>query len=142
MPGPTSSTCGRGWKNSEGGGMKSVDFYFDVGSPAAYLAWTQVPRIAQEAGATLVRTPFLLGGVFQATGNKSPMEVPAKGRYMRVDLERFAHRYGVPYSHNPFFPINTLMRGRGAAGRAGRGGGGRGPGGGAGGRAGGGEAEN
>jgi 2-hydroxychromene-2-carboxylate isomerase len=34
--------------------------------------------------------PFLLGGVFQATGNRSPMEVPAKGRYMHDDLARFA----------------------------------------------------
>jgi len=96
--------------------MKSVDFYFDVGSPAAYLAWTQMPRIAQETGATLVRIPFLLGGVFQATGNKSPTEVPAKGRYMQDDLARFAQRYGAPFQHNPHFPINTLMLMRGATG--------------------------
>jgi 2-hydroxychromene-2-carboxylate isomerase len=87
---------------------KEVEFYFDVGSPAAYLAWTQLPAIAQEAGAGIVYKPFLLGGVFQATGNRSPMEVPAKGRYMQADLERFAKRYGVPFRHNPHFPINTL----------------------------------
>ena len=40
---------------------KSVDFYFDVGSPAAYLAWTQMPRIAAETGATVNYQPFLLG---------------------------------------------------------------------------------
>lgn len=87
---------------------REVDFYFDVGSPAAYLAWTQLPRIAEEAGAGIVYKPFLLGGVFQATGNRSPMEVPAKGKYMQADLERFARRYGVPFRHNPHFPINTL----------------------------------
>jgi len=87
---------------------KEVEFYFDVGSPAAYLAWTQLPAIAQEAGAGIVYKPFLLGGVFQATGNRSPMEVPAKGKYMQADLERFARRYGVPFCHNPHFPINTL----------------------------------
>ena len=96
--------------------MNEVEFYFDVGSPAAYLAWTQMPRIAEETGARLVLRPMLLGGVFQATGNHSPMEVPAKGRYMMADLERFAQRYGVAFSHNPFFPINTLTLMRGAIG--------------------------
>lgn len=95
---------------------KTVEFFFDVGSPAAYLAWTQLPAIARETGATIAYKPFLLGGVFQATGNRSPMEVPPKGRYMQADLERFARRYGVPFRHNPHFPINTLMLMRGALG--------------------------
>lgn len=95
---------------------KTVEFWFDVGSPAAYLAWTQLPRIARETGAEVAYRPFLLGGVFQATGNKSPMEVPAKGRYMQDDLARFAVRYGVPFRHNPHFPINTLALMRGAVG--------------------------
>ncbi|MFI4928236.1 MAG: 2-hydroxychromene-2-carboxylate isomerase [Burkholderiales bacterium] len=95
---------------------KAVEFYFDVGSPAAYLAWTQLPQIAREAGAEIEYRPFLLGGVFQATGNRSPMEVPAKGQYMQDDLQRFARRYGVPFAHNPHFPINTLTLMRGAIG--------------------------
>jgi 2-hydroxychromene-2-carboxylate isomerase len=95
---------------------KQVEFYFDVGSPAAYLAWTQLPRIAQEAGGSVDYRPFLLGGVFQATGNKSPMEVAAKGRYMVDDLRRHAQRYGVPFQQNPHFPINTLTLMRGALG--------------------------
>lgn len=95
---------------------KAVEFYFDVGSPAAYLAWTQLPAIARDAGAEIEYRPFLLGGVFQATGNRSPMEVPAKGQYMQDDLQRFARRYGVPFAHNPHFPINTLTLMRGALG--------------------------
>lgn len=96
--------------------MKAVDFYFDVGSPAAYLAWTQLARLAAETGARVDYKPVLLGGVFQATGNQSPMSVPAKARYMMADLERFAALYGVPFSHNPFFPINTLTLMRAASG--------------------------
>jgi 2-hydroxychromene-2-carboxylate isomerase len=95
---------------------KKIDFYFDFGSPTAYLAWTQLPRIAAEAGAELVYKPVLLGGIFQATQNASPMMVPAKGRYMLGDLARFAKRYGVPLEMNPHFPINTLTMMRGAAG--------------------------
>lgn len=52
---------------------------------------------------------MLLGGVFKATGNASPAEIPAKGRYMIQDLARYAQRYGVPFRFNPYFPINTLM---------------------------------
>lgn len=93
---------------------KSVEFFFDVGSPAAYLAWTQLPSMCSSTGANIDYKPMLLGGVFQATGNQSPMAVPAKGKYIQGDLERHARRYGVPFHHNPHFPINTLMLMRGA----------------------------
>jgi 2-hydroxychromene-2-carboxylate isomerase len=95
---------------------KAVEFYFDVGSPSTYLAWTQLPKIVAETRTEIEYRPILLGGVFQATGNRSPMEVPAKGQYLQDDLQRFARRYGVPYRHNPFFPINTLTLMRGALG--------------------------
>ncbi len=93
---------------------KEVEFFFDVGSPASYLAATQLPRICEEAGATLIYRPMLLGGVFQATGNASPAAIPAKGRYMFGDLERHARRYHVAFKRNPYFPINTLLLMRGA----------------------------
>ena len=95
---------------------KSLEFFFDVGSPTTYLAWTQLPKIAAEAGATIIWRPMLLGGVFKATGNQSPVNIPAKGRYMLQDLARYARRYGVPMTFNPHFPINTLTLMRGAAG--------------------------
>src|SRR5688572_22653985 len=95
---------------------KTVEFYFDVGSPAAYVAWMRLPQLCEEARATITYKPMLLGGVFQATGNHSPTEVPAKGRYMMGDLERFARRHGIAFNQNPFFPINTLTLMRGATG--------------------------
>lgn len=95
---------------------KSLEFFFDVGSPTTYLAWTQLPKIAAEAGATIIWRPMLLGGVFKATGNQSPVNIPAKARYMLQDLARYARRYGVQMTFNPHFPINTLTLMRGAAG--------------------------
>ncbi|ANI18069.1 disulfide bond formation protein DsbA [Pseudomonas citronellolis] len=95
---------------------KSVEFYFDFGSPTSYLAYTQLPGICAAAGAELVYRPVLLGGVFQATGNVSPIAVPAKGRYTLIDMQRFARRYGVPLKMNPHFPINTLLLMRAATG--------------------------
>ncbi len=95
---------------------KTVDFFFDLGSPASYLAWTQLPAICTRQGATLRYRPMLLGGVFQATGNASPAMIPAKGRYMFTDLGRFAARYGVPFGLPPGFPVNTLTLMRGLMG--------------------------
>lgn len=92
--------------------MKTFDFYYDFGSLAAYLAHTQLPKLCAETGASANLLPMLLGGVFQATGNSSPMTVPAKGRYVFMDFKRFADGYGVPLNMNPHFPIitTTLMR--------------------------------
>jgi 2-hydroxychromene-2-carboxylate isomerase len=95
---------------------KTVEFFFDFGSPASYLAWTQLPRIARESGAQIIWQPMLLGGVFKATGNQSPVMIPSKGRWMLQDLNRFALRYGVVMQFTAQFPINTLTQMRGAAG--------------------------
>ena len=51
---------------------KTVEFYSISAAPPAYLAWTQLPKIAARTGARDRLPPMLLGGVFQATGNASP----------------------------------------------------------------------
>ncbi|WP_347907906.1 2-hydroxychromene-2-carboxylate isomerase [Pseudomonas grandcourensis] len=88
---------------------KTVEFLFDLGSPTTYLAYTQLPAICEQTDSQLIYIPILLGGVFKATGNASPATIPAKGRHMILDLDRYARRYGVPLKFNPHFPINTLM---------------------------------
>ena len=101
---------------------KTVEFYFDVGSPTAYLAHKRLGQLSAQYELQVRYIPMLLGGVFKATGNASPVTIPAKGKYMlEQDLPRFAQRYGVPLNFNPHFPINTLnlMRGAIAAGRLG-----------------------
>ena len=93
---------------------KTVEFLFDLGSPYSYLAWHQLPKVAAAQGAAIVYTPVLLGGIFQATGNASPAEVPAKARYLDIDLARWAQAWGLQIASNPAFPINTLALMRGA----------------------------
>lgn len=95
---------------------RRVEFFFDFGSPTSYLAYTQLPRIATECGAQVAWRPMLLGGVFKATGNTSPVAIPAKGRWMSEDIARWARRYCVEFAFNPYFPINTLTLMRGAVG--------------------------
>ena len=87
---------------------KQVEFYFDFGSPTAYLAYTQLPKIAAGHDAEIVWRPMLLGGVFKSAGNQSPVMVALKGVWMWGDMQRWARRYGVPLLKNPHFIINTL----------------------------------
>lgn len=94
---------------------RSVEFWFDVGSPYTYLAWRALPKLAAGKGATIDWRPMLLGGVFKATGNRSPIEVPAKSRWSLIDMQRWARRIGTTITMNPHFPINTLALMRAAA---------------------------
>ena len=95
---------------------KSFEFLFDFGSPASHLAYARLPELEARTGAEARLRPILLGAVFKATGNASPVSVPAKGRWMLRDLERRALRRGVPFNMNPHFPINTLALMRAATG--------------------------
>ncbi|MEM7138687.1 MAG: 2-hydroxychromene-2-carboxylate isomerase [Myxococcota bacterium] len=94
--------------------MKTIEFLFDFGSPTAYLAWTQIPAIAERHGTAIDYQPVLLGAIHQASKNKSPVTIAAKAKWMTEDMARFAQRYGVPLEPNPYFPINTLQLMRGA----------------------------
>ncbi len=99
-------------------------FLFDFGSPNAYLAHKVIPAIEKRTGARFDYKPVLLGGVFKATGNRSPAEayasIPAKLAYENLEMRRFIIRHDlVRFKFNPNFPVNTLgiMRGAVAAGR-------------------------
>jgi 2-hydroxychromene-2-carboxylate isomerase len=88
---------------------KTLEFYFDFGSPTTYLAHKRLQQLTAQYDLTVDYKPMLLGGIFKATGNQSPVAIPAKGKYMlESDLPRFAKRYSVPLNFNPHFPINTL----------------------------------
>ena len=96
-----------------------VEFHFDFGSPNAYLAHRILPAIEARTGARFRYFPILLGGVFKATGNRSPVEAFAgirnKPEYERLETERFIRRHRIEgYVRNPFFPVNTLQMMRGA----------------------------
>src|SRR5918912_3943680 len=74
--------------------MPSVTFYFDVGSPFAYLA---ASRLDEVLGADVAWQPVSLGALFKLTGRSSW----ALGDYRRrqagmADIERRARSYGLP----------------------------------------------
>jgi 2-hydroxychromene-2-carboxylate isomerase len=91
--------------------QRRIEFFYDYGSPFSYLADRRLVEIAERTGAGIVYRPMLLGGVFKATGNRSPAQEPiaAKQAYGGLHLRRSARAYGVAFEGNPHFPINTLM---------------------------------
>jgi len=99
--------------------MRTVDFIFDFGSPNAYLAHKIIPEIAARTGARFTYVPCLLGGIFKATGNQSPISAFAgvrnKLEYDRRETDRFVRKHGLTaFRWNPHFPVNTLTIMRGA----------------------------
>ena len=98
----------------------SVEFHFDFGSPNAYLSHKVIPDVEARTGVTFPYVPVLLGGVFKATGNQSPVMAFAgirnKPEYERLEMMRFIERHGLTqaFAMNPHFPVNTLAIMRGA----------------------------
>ena len=90
--------------------MTPIEFFFDYGSPYSHLANGVIPGIASAHGRELVFRPMLLGGVFKATGNQSPMmeTVELKRNYGGSTMRRTSQATGVELSMNPHFPINTI----------------------------------
>lgn len=94
----------------------NVDFLFDVASPTAYLAWTQLPGLVERTGAHVNFTPVLLAGLYRGSGNVAPTESASKIAYIMLDCRRYARKFGAPFRPNPHFPVNSLMAMRAIAG--------------------------
>jgi len=96
----------------------TIDFIFDFGSPNGYLAWKALRGVTERTGAKVNLIPALLGGIFKATNNRSPVEafgeVKGKLAYEALETRRFVAKHGLSaYRHNPNFPVNTLLIMRG-----------------------------
>jgi 2-hydroxychromene-2-carboxylate isomerase len=99
--------------------MMQPIFYFDFGSPNAYLSHRVIPDIEARTGVTFEYRPTLLGGLFKLTGNQSPMQafggIKNKLAYEGLETQRFIKRHGLTaFKMNPHFPVNTLKMMRGA----------------------------
>jgi 2-hydroxychromene-2-carboxylate isomerase len=84
-------------------------FYYDLGSPYAYLAAERVNGLFVEAiGLPPIWQPILLGGLFKRFDRGSWARTPAREEGMR-EIERRASAYGLPPIHWPDpWPGNTL----------------------------------
>ena len=86
-----------------------IRFYFDYESPNAYLAWTQLPKLAQRHGFAVEPIPILYAALLDAHGQLGPGESPSKGRWMSKNLARKAILLGVPLNPPAYLPFNPLL---------------------------------
>ena len=84
---------------------KTLEFFFDYISPTSFIARVPVQGVIQRTGAELKLRPLFQGGVMKATGNSPPGMVPAKGKYLAVDMARICKRYGLELHFNKHFPM-------------------------------------
>src|SRR5215813_761119 len=71
-----------------------VEFQFDFGSPNAYLAEYLIPSIERRTGVKFDYVPVLLGGIYKATGDKSPSDalrgIKNKREYQALETQGFS----------------------------------------------------
>ncbi|MFT5194534.1 MAG: 2-hydroxychromene-2-carboxylate isomerase [Cellvibrionaceae bacterium] len=88
---------------------KEIPFYFDYISHNAYLAWTQLPRLAQEHNVTFQPVPILFGAVLKHNNTLGPAEVPPKIHWMTKDVMRKSKLLNVPLNPPATHPFNPLL---------------------------------
>jgi 2-hydroxychromene-2-carboxylate isomerase len=84
----------------------TVELFYDVSSPFAYLALTQMRALAN-----LTITPILLGALFKDIGQANvPLFAmpPPKTKYVGLEMQRWAHWWGVPFAMPTKFPQRTV----------------------------------
>jgi glutathione S-transferase kappa 1 len=86
-----------------------IELAYDIVSPYSFLALEVLLRYRPRWQATLDLHPVLLGGLFQASENRSPLMVPARAEYAAVDIVRQARFYRVPLEIPDGFPGNSLV---------------------------------
>ena len=87
-----------------------IDFYFDVISPYAYIAYKKILKIKD---INFKLKPILLGGLHKLAGITAPALNKYKMKNMQNDCELVAKKNNISFKWNSKFPINSLniMRG-------------------------------
>ena len=88
---------------------KVIGFYFDYISPNAYLAWTQLPALAERNGYRIEPVPVLFAALLEAHRQLGPAEVRPKMQWMWKNVVRKAALVDVPLNPPAFHPFNPLL---------------------------------
>ena len=93
---------------------KTVDYYFAIQSPYAYLGSRAFEEIAERRGARVNTRPIDLLSIFPETGGLPlPKRAPARQAYRLVELARWsAHRDLPLIPHPKFFPADPTLASR------------------------------
>ena len=87
-----------------------IDFYFDIISPYAYIAYKKILKIKD---INFKLKPIFLGGLHNLAGITAPAFNKYKMKNMQNDCELVAKKNNISFKWNSKFPINSLniMRG-------------------------------
>jgi len=88
---------------------RTIDYYFSLVSPWAYLGHAPFTELARRHGARVNVKPMSLASVFPETGGL-PLgkRAPARQRYRLMELQRWREKRGVPLNIHPkFWPFNV-----------------------------------
>ena len=88
----------------------NIDFYFDIISPYAYIAYKKILKIKD---INFKLKPILLRGLHNLAGITAPSFNKYKMKNMQNDCELVAKKNNISFKWNSKFPINSLniMRG-------------------------------
>lgn len=92
---------------------KSIDFYFDVVSPYAYIAHKKIEKISKSKKILFNYKPILLGGLHNLAEISPPAFNKFKMINMKNDCDLVSKKNDIKFKWNDNFPINSLyiMRG-------------------------------
>jgi 2-hydroxychromene-2-carboxylate isomerase len=93
---------------------RTVDYYFSMASPWAYLGHAPLMDIVASHGLNVRHRPVFLGQVFAETGGVPlPKRHPARQRYRLVELQRWRDRRGVWFNIRPrYWPFDVNLADR------------------------------
>jgi 2-hydroxychromene-2-carboxylate isomerase len=95
-------------------GPRTIDYYFSLASPWAYLGHAQLMDIASRFGVRVHFKPVYLVNVFAQTGGLTlPNRHPARQRYRLLELQRWRERRGLDFHVRPkFWPFDVNLADR------------------------------
>jgi 2-hydroxychromene-2-carboxylate isomerase len=93
---------------------RTIDYYFSLSSPWAFIGHAPFMEIARRHGAEVNYKPIFLGQVFSETGGLPlPQRHPARQRYRLVELQRWREKRGIDLNLQPkFFPFDVKLADR------------------------------
>ena len=92
--------------------VKTLEYFYDLSSPYAYMAVDEVQLVAARCNAEVVWKPFLLGGMFKDLGLTGPPVLQAsenKRVYYLKDMQRWSELRRLPFRWPSIFPLNAIL---------------------------------
>lgn len=96
-------------ETGRGADVRRLDFYFDLISPYAYLAFHALPQTLAGHAIEVRYKPLVLGAVLATLGQLGPAEIPGKRDWTYRQVQWLARERGLPLQLPATHPFNSLQ---------------------------------